>query len=486
MDVLNKTIKKLTAEEYQQLLEQVAGNRKGKPFILLETSRQRDVEDSEMMDILQVNPSAYYTLKSRLNSKIASVLSKKVSNPIQNLMDEVSKVPAHLFGNNRDFSKRALKELEKQLLQYDMNAELITLYKVLAQLSQYTDDEEYYRQKYDRHVAFSLAVSKAENLFFSFFVKMGHYQLSRSATHLHQLKSIKRELSNISELYDSHRLFVLYNIANIYYLCNVPAKRDGLKSRELEIESVLQQISGIFSRYPLDVFYLNMSGIIDMMYFEYYVRTGSYVRAEHYLQRIHEQLPEIVDKHALNCFVVHFLRSKIIKFMGDGQLDQLAYYTDQLEKQLDVSEGEVYHYISIRRFVAAVRYYQRDYQAAAKKINERRNELSFKHYVFTDIDLKMFQALQYCIMGQDTLCQQIIASLSRQVRERAPDAHTVMFFNKLLKTALKPSDYRKKVKKINDMWLEFEGLNKGDNPLLSYLRVDEAVIRKMTNPIKES
>jgi len=486
MDVLKRTIKKLTSEEYSQLLEQVAGNRKSKPFILLETSRQRDVEDSEMMEILQVNPSAYYTLKSRLNTKIAAVLSKKVSNPIQNLMDEVSRVPAHVFGNNRDFSKRALKELEKQLLQYDMNAELITLYKVLAQLSQFTDDEEYYRLKYDRHVAFSLAVSKAESLFFSFFVNLGYYQLSRTSTHLQQLKAIKRELNNITELYDSHRLYVLFNIVNIYYLCNVPAKSDGLKARELEIEGILSRISGIFSKHPLDIFYQNMSGIIDMMYFEYYVRAGSYVRADHFQQRVHEQLPSISEKHVLNCFVIQFLRSKVIKYMGDGQLDQLTYYADQIEKQLDVSSEEVYHYISLRRFVATVRYYQRDFQGAARKINELRNELSFKHYVYTDLDLKMFQALQYCIMGQDTLCMQIVASLSRQVREKAPDAQSVQYFNKLLKAALKPSDYRKKVKKLTDMWLQFEQLNKDDNKLISYLRVDEAVIRRMANPIKES
>src|SRR5688572_16358382 len=111
MDILNKTIKKLTDEEYQQLLMEVSGKKRNKPFLVLETTRTRDVEDSEMMEILQVNPSAYYTLKSRLNSKIASILSKKVDNPIQELMDEVSRVPAHLFGSNREFSIRALREL---------------------------------------------------------------------------------------------------------------------------------------------------------------------------------------------------------------------------------------------------------------------------------------------------------------------------------------------------------------------------------------
>ncbi|MEZ5067823.1 MAG: hypothetical protein R2847_04745 [Bacteroidia bacterium] len=130
MDILRKTIKKLTEEEYQALLEQVSGNRKNKPFIVLEASRSNDfVSDNEMMEKLQVNPSAYYTLKSRLNSKIAEVLSKKVENPIRELMEEVVRVPATLYATNREFSIRSLKELEKRLKEYDMSNELITVYK---------------------------------------------------------------------------------------------------------------------------------------------------------------------------------------------------------------------------------------------------------------------------------------------------------------------------------------------------------------------
>ena len=119
MDVLNKTIKKLSEEEYQALIMQVSGKKKNKPFVVLETTRTRDVADSEMMEMLQVNASTYYTLKSRLNSKIAAILSKNVQNPISSLIDEVTRVPANLYGTNKDFSIRALKELEKQLIEYD-------------------------------------------------------------------------------------------------------------------------------------------------------------------------------------------------------------------------------------------------------------------------------------------------------------------------------------------------------------------------------
>lgn len=485
MDILSKTIKKLSDEEYQQLVMEVSGKKKNKPFLVLETTRTRDVEDSEMMELLQVNPSAYYTLKSRLNSKIAAILSKKVQNPIQTLMDEVSRVPAHLFGSNRDFSIRALRELEKQLIEYDLNAELILVYKTLAQLHLYSDDYDVYENKLNKHIAFSLAVSKAENLFFRFIKKLGVYQLNQSEAELEEVIMMKRELANICELYDSHRLFVLYNIARIYYLCNVPHKVDSLKSRELEIEGVLQKMSQIFESYPMDTFYQNMKGITDLLYFEYYIRTRNVVRADYYLQKVHQQMPDLMEKHIMHFFLIQFLRSKVMKYLIDGNIDHLQFQSERLEKEMDIDLNESFHHISLKRFLATVKFYQKDYHGAARKMNELRNQLSLKQFLFTDVDCKLFQALQYCILGDDSLCMQIISSLKRQIREQESQFESAKNFMKILKTALKPADYRRKIKKITEMWNEFDEANKGYFPILTYVKVDENILRRISNPIKD-
>jgi len=111
--------------------------------------------------------------------------------------------------------------------------------------------------------------------------------------------------------------------------------------------------------------------------------------------------------------------------------------------------------------------------------------MSLKHFLYTDIDSKLFQALQYCILGDDSLCMQIISSLKRQIREQDAEFESARYFMKLLKTALKPADYRRKVKRIAEMWTEFEALNKGTFPVLSYVKVDENIIRRMSNPIKD-
>ncbi|MEP7263468.1 MAG: hypothetical protein ABI772_03170 [Bacteroidota bacterium] len=485
MDVLNKTIKKLSDEEYQQLIAEVSGNKKNKPFLVLETARTRDVEDSEMMQMLQVNPSAYYTLKSRLNSRIASILSKKVENPIQVIMDEVSRVPAHIFGSNRDFSIRALIELEKQLIEYDMSTELITVYKALSELHLFTDDYQYYENKYNRHVAFSLAVGKAEAMFFGFMKKLGVYQLSLKECDLEEVILLKRELSNVCELYDSHRLFVIYNIVYIYYLCNIPHKMDGLKSRELEIESTLQKMAQLFDKYPLDTFYQNIKGITDLLYFEYYQRTNSQVRADFYLQRIHKQIPEMMEQHMMHFFAIQFMRSRVIKYLQDNNVDSLTMYHDRYAKGMDIHNSETYHYIWYRKYDAIVKFYQKDFHGSARKINELRNELSMKQYLYTDVDNKLFQALNYCMLGDDSLCMQIINSLKRQIIDFEGEFQSTKTFVKILKTALKPADLRKKVKRMGELWSEFEEINKSSsNPVLTYVKLDDNMLRRLSNPIK--
>lgn len=486
MDVLNKTIKRLSEDQYQELLNEVSGKKKNKPYVVLETARNQEVSDNEMMDILQVNPSTYYTLKSRMNNKIASILSKNVNNPISVLMEEVARVPANLFGTNKTFSIRALKELEKQLLEYDLSSELIVVYKTLAQLHTYSPDYEYYLNQYNRHVAYSLAVSKAEVQLLTFFRKLGDYLLTRQQSDLEEVILQKRELQNISELYDSHRLFVIFNIANLYYFCSLPQKRASLKAKELEIENIVNSIDAIFEKYNLDTFYQNLKPVTDCLFFEYYQRSGNQVRADHYLQKIIPQLEEMSTRHINNFFLSQFMHSRIEKYTNDGDAEKLYQMSKIFADNSLIDKDELYHYVTQRWFKATAAFYNKDYALAAKVINDLRNDLSFKSCLFTEVELKLFQALQYCITGEDGLCNQLISSIKRQMRSVDMNVDAITIFIKLLKTAMKPRDFRKKIQKINNLYSEFLTANDNcDSAVLPFIRLDDSQLRKMANPLKE-
>jgi len=484
METFNKTIKKLTDKDYEDLRNAVAGGKSSKPYILLESARSENYDDSEMLAKLEVNQSAYYTMKSRLNQKIATYFSRKVNNPISVLKEEVARIPAMLFTSNRKVTTRALTDLEKKLLDYDLSNELIVVYKTLARLHLFTPDYDYYEKLYNKHVAFSLAVVKAEDFFFEFTKKLGHYLLTRNESDLEAVKATMRELTNFAELYMSHRLFVLHNLVRTSYLNALTTRRENLKSLEVELDNALQKIKQTFDSYPMDTFYQNIRLLPDMLYLEYYQKTENPARADFHYEQVNKEVPETAAKKVLAFFVVRYLQAKIERYLANGNVAQLADINKQLESSLDSDTGEDFHFISVKVFFAVCRFYENDFSGSAKVINEMRNELSMKKYLHSDVECKLFQALQYCILGEDGLCNQLMQSVRRQIDEEGERFAQAELFMKILKTALKADDLRKKIQKLTTLWQQFTAGNTGANGLLWFVKLDEALIRRMANPIK--
>jgi hypothetical protein len=486
MDKLNKTIKQLSPERYKYILEQISGGRRNKPYLVLVNAREKNLDDDEMREILGVNASTYYTLKSRLNQKVASLLARDIDNPISTLLEEVKRVPALLYGTNKTVTITVIKDLEKRLKEYDLSNELIVVYKALVRLYRYSEEYENYEKLYKKHVAFSLAVSKAEDLFYEFIKRLGFYLMSYDVSDLESVRASRRELSNISDLYESHRLFVFYHIVRTYYLCSAPHKRAELRDKESDIEQVLDKIDHIFDRFNLDVFYQNFKVIIDLQHFEYYTHIDNYSKADHYYNKVNYNIPELAQKHIMAFYIVQFLNSKILKYLKDNNISIITDINDRLVQNFDVDPDETYHYMCFRRYLAVAKFYQGDYAGAARLINEMRNEISLKQYQYIDTECKLFQALQYCILGRNELCANIINNVKRQVKD-SDEAfrEKVNLFVKLLKMAMKTADLRQKTKKMAAIWNSFQDLNDSSYPVfLWYVKLDERLLRIMANPIK--
>jgi hypothetical protein len=484
MDTLNKTIKKLNENEYQELLSAVAGRKNNKPFVVLEAARKHNYSESQMMEMLGVTPSTYYTLKSRLNERIAEYLSRNVNNPISVLKEKVAMVPAMLFSNDRGVSIRSLKNLEKQLIEYDLSNELIVVYKALARLSMYNGDYDYYEKEYNRHVAYSLAVVKAEDLFYEFVKRAGNYRLTRDERDYEAVQGILRELTNIAELYHGHRLFVLHNVVRLYFLTLFTTRKENLQALEIEVDSLLQKMNQFFEKYELDTFYQSIRFLVDYIYFEYYQRTGNQVRADHYYSRINGGTAEIANKPVFSFYITEFLNSKVDRFMVNSNVQELTDINNDLESGFDTVVDDPYSFISFRQYLSIGKFYQGDFAGAAKLINSMRNDMSMKKFLYSDIESKLFQALQYCYMGEDGLCSQLMQSVKRQIPDddrRYEPANAMM---KLLKAAIKPEEFRKKVKKLTELYDAFRSHAQGKESMLWFVKLDESMIRRLANPIK--
>lgn len=260
---------------------------------------------------------------------------------------------------------------------------------------------------------------------------------------------------------------------------------NGLRSKELEVEQVLNEINRIFGKYPLDTFYQNIKPLSDFLFFSYYQKCGNQIRANHYHERSLEYMEDLSQMHFMSFHVTRFMESKLDKFLADGNLDSLIRFNEKYVPFLDIDLNESYQFVTWKKYQAACKFYQRDHTGAAKTMNELRNQVNLKNFAKTDVECKLFQALQYCMVGEDSLCTQIISSLKRQIKETDQHYETSGLIIKMIKTAMKPADFRKKVKKITDLWNEFREINSGNGRILGFLNLDEAALRKMANPIKD-
>lgn len=480
MDNLIKTIKKLSEQEYRELVEEVSPNKNSKPYQVLELARNNDLNDSQMMEALQVNASTYYTLKSRLNSKVATALNKKVENPISVLLEEVMRVPAALYGTNKGVSVRALRELEKQLLEYDLTNELIIVYKTLARLKMYSPDYESLMKTHDRYVAFNLASSNAESLFYDFIRLAGVYLLSGEKADAENMADKIRQINNIGELYESHRINVYFSLARLYFLLTTIHSREALQNKEMEIDTALQEMRATFEKYPLDTFYSNLKFIVDCLYVEYYSMVGNLARSRHYYTSANEQIPNIAQQHIQAFHVIQFLEAKVRLYKLTSDLSFLTDGLSQLEENLEIDADEFYHYVAYQRYLAIVAYYQGNYQSAARIINKLRNSVNTKSVPILDIELKLFQGLNYVLLGEFDLSTQLCNSIGRTLKDPNEETERVKAAVKFLKYAMREFDRSKKLKKLESLWQTATEKPEDGKALFQFLKLEPQVMDKLS------
>jgi hypothetical protein len=170
--------------------------------------REKHLSDTKIMEELDVNTNAYYTLRSRLNQKIEEYLLQQMENPRTDILKKVANINEIIFTKKRAIAVATLKKLEKELLDYDLSNELTIVYKTLKKLHINTPDLFNYSQLYNKHVAYMLAIDKAEDLLAEYFKKYGVYSLTGDDVDKLALTLLNTEMNNVCRLYTSHRLYV--------------------------------------------------------------------------------------------------------------------------------------------------------------------------------------------------------------------------------------------------------------------------------------
>ena len=101
MAKLKNIIKQLSEKDFKAIHDSLIESNAEKSAYLLKALRERQLSDNKIMNELDVNANAYYTLRSRLNLKIEEYLMEQLESPRTDVLRKVANINEVLFTKRR-------------------------------------------------------------------------------------------------------------------------------------------------------------------------------------------------------------------------------------------------------------------------------------------------------------------------------------------------------------------------------------------------
>jgi len=472
----------LKEEEYNDLCRQFVETKADKYLRLLQLYRENKYTDEEIQDLLSVNTSAYYTLKSRLFDKIQDFLTNNMSTPIIDLLRKVANIPTLIYDTHRDTAIAILSKLESELQNYDMPYELSSVYSALKKLHVHSPKYYEYTQLYNKHLAYTISLDKAEDLLNTFMKTLGDYYTSRNKGQIEYLSLIKQEMTNICGIYDSHHLQIYKSIVDVSFALFVP-NQEAIKDDE-PIEDVLARMERTFTTYSKDTNYQHLHLVYNFLAFEYYHKLN--------LPKKEAKFFEVVDKKIQSfllfnhcAFTTKFLISKIERHIELGTEGELYEINKRELPNYEPDKNDIPNYINFAKYSATSAFYAKKYQEAVQILNCLINDISFKNYPHTEIEVKLLLALNYSMINKYDPATSLLRSVTRKIREIDDEMgyENALIFYKILSLQMS-SSARQVDQKITQLFAKFDLLNQKSNRMLEYIKVDETFIKQLSQVVK--
>jgi len=446
MAKLKNIIKQLSDKDYVAIYDALIESSADKSAYLLKSMREKQQSDNKIMEELGVNTNAYYTLRSRLNQKIEEYLLQQMENPRTDILKKVANINEIIFTKKKAIAIATLKKLEKELLDYDLSNELTIVYKSLKKLHINSADYFNYSQLYNKHVAFTLAVDKAEELLSEYFKKYGSYALSGEDVSKLELSLLVKEMNNVCALYKSHRMYVYQSCLNIFHRLFVEGE-ESIETDVEPIEDILHNVQTIFEEYHLDSIYYHLKIVFEFLKFEYYSHYKVYRKAENFYEEVNDSCASLLTNYTLYTYPSQFLITKIRRNIRMGTVAEMYEENEVLFHDYEADKNDVPNYITYVTYRSLCCYYNKKYDEAAKWINNLLNEISLKKYPAAQLEIKVILALQYCMVKDFDLFNQLINSIQRQIRLLGKDqCEHIITFTKILKISISESKRHKRQK----------------------------------------
>ena len=465
---LHKIIAQLNEKDFHLLSEQLKENNADKFHYLLHAYRKKKLTDPQLLDILSIQQSALYTLKSRLYAKVQELLYKNNNDTRIELLQNVANIEHLIYKAPKETAVSILKRLEEQLIKNDMPNELIDVYKALKTLHINSKKFYDYSQLYNKHVAFYLAQDKALETLSLFCKTQSEYFVTRNIALLDYLVLYKKEMNNICRLYKSHHLQLFKNVLSIHFALFTPSENET--KDDPSVEDMLNESLTIIEDHLEDRIYKQLSDVLDFLYFEYYHQIKVDKNAIKYFEKISPKTdPLLLFSHF--SFVYHFLYSKVDFLLMEGKQSQLIKEEEITDHEPDIEN--VPCFIMFHCYKATAEFYASEYELSLLTLKNLLKNISFKNMLFPELEIKSFLALLCVLTGKKEDSEILIRSISRKMTEEDDDARYLNATNflKILKTAASIKQ-NKKHKKLIELNKQYIISNNGNYSFMPYLKLD--------------
>jgi isoleucyl-tRNA synthetase len=114
MAKLKNIIKQLSEKDFEAIYDSLIESSAEKSAFLLQAMREKPQAENRIMEELEVNTNAYYTLRSRLNQKIEEYLLQQMENPRTDILKKVANINEIVFTKKRAIAIATLKKTRKR------------------------------------------------------------------------------------------------------------------------------------------------------------------------------------------------------------------------------------------------------------------------------------------------------------------------------------------------------------------------------------
>lgn len=454
---LYKIVGQLTQEEFEEIYSTFLANNADKSAAFLKTIRENpDTPDKQFLDEYKIAASAFYVLKSRLNQKVEAFLLSRVGDPSLHVIHRVLNINDLIFNNSREISLAALRKLEKELIRLDFPYGLMVVYKALQNLHAFDEDNyNFFRSKYNRQAAYTLAMNEAMDHVIQFFRAYDYFYLNRKEKDFTEMIRLMEKVDNKNNLYESHRLYIYKTIIHIFakLFIDIPTT---IRCEVEPIGDMFEKSFQILEDYKDDTFYSNISILFNFLRFVHYDNEKD-SRSIIYYELLNYKMEELLARHHYNAPTSLFLFRKLKSHQESDTISELVQEIDQYISKVEVEPYRTTNYLNYHLFVAYAHFFDGDYKKASRILYNIRNELNLRKHVHAHLEVKFLLALSYVLMEDYDLANQLILSLQRQLRKQtmAKYAHGKVLL-KVLTVALagRPSTRAKNLTTHIQKWRE--------------------------------